>query len=327
MCVSVGSRTVVTGKGGVGKTTLVACLSTLLARRGRRVLTVDADPQMNLATALGLSAEGGAAIRPLAEDADYVEEKTGVRPGPGSNGKLFKLNPDVDDVIERFGVRTPGGPGLLVMGTVRQAGGGCLCAENVLLDSVVGRLGLVQGDHVLLDTQAGMEHFGRGLARGFTGCLAVSDDTVNALGVAVRSAELARQSGILQITLVVNKARPGFRARLERFAAESGTPLDRQFGAVVPLPEDGRLSDLDPDVRQVLDLRDSPYAAALAALVDRIEPRDCGCTARRAAAARSQAHGEADHHDHDDGHHARHHDGDHDHAPDGTVIPRARRQP
>jgi CO dehydrogenase maturation factor len=321
MCISVGSRTVVTGKGGVGKTTLVSCLATLLARRGRRVLTVDADPQMNLARALGLSAGEAAALRPLADDADYVEEKTGVRPGPGSMGKLFKLNPDVDDVIERFGVRTAGGPGLLVMGTVRQAGGGCLCAENVLLDSVIGRLGLVQGDHVLLDTQAGMEHFGRGLARGFSGCLVVSDDAVNALAVALRSAELARQSGILQVTLVVNKVRPGFEARLERFAAEAGAPLERSFGAIVPLPDDGRLSDLDPDVRRVLDLPDSAYAAALTVLADRLEPRDCGCSARRAAArARAAAHDHA----HGDHHHG---DGDHDHAPDGSVIPRARRQP
>jgi CO dehydrogenase maturation factor len=314
-------RTVVTGKGGVGKTTLVSCLAAVMARGGSRVLAVDADPQMNLARALGLDREAAARIVPLSDNADYVEEKTGVRPGPGSMGSLFKLNPDVDDVVERFGMKLKPGLGLLVMGTVRRAGGGCLCAENVLLESVIGRLGLESDDLVLLDTQAGMEHFGRGLARGFDRCLVVTDSTLNAFTVACRSAALARQSGILDVTLLVNRSGPSLEQKLGKLFAEAGEPIEHLFEAVVLLPEEPRLADLDPDVTAILLDEGSPYAAAISALAQRLRPRDCGCTARRAAAAvegghlHDPAHGHAHPHDHGPGH-DHDHPGDHGHRHD-----------
>ena len=76
-------RVVVTGKGGVGKTTLTALLARRLTRHDYRVLALDADPQMNLPYALGLPLDQAAALVPLSENADYVEEKTGARPGEG----------------------------------------------------------------------------------------------------------------------------------------------------------------------------------------------------------------------------------------------------
>ncbi len=283
MCASRGTRVLITGKGGAGKTTLTACLAALLARTGGQVLAVDADPQMNLPHALGLAPEVAAAIVPLSDNADYVEEKTGVRPGPGTFGAMFRLNPDVADVVARFGKRVGDGVGVLVMGTVKRAGGGCLCAENVLLESTLGHLALRPEDFVLLDTQAGVEHFGRGLARGFGKCLVVSDETRNALSVAYQSAALARQCGILDLILVVNRARPGMEERLARFGALAGEAVEKRFNAVVALPSEPRLLDLDPDVTRILGADDCPYAAAVGALAERLRPRDCGCSSRRRA--------------------------------------------
>jgi CO dehydrogenase maturation factor len=315
MCIATGMRVVITGKGGVGKTTLASCLATLMARDGSRALVVDADPQMNLAPALGLDRKAARAIVPLAENADYVEEKTGVRPGPGSFGSMFKLNPDVDDVVERFGVRVEERLGALVMGTVKRAGAGCLCAENVLLDAVIGRLALGGDDLVLLDTQAGVEHFGRGLARGFGTCLVVSDDTRNALSVAFQSAKLARQSGILDVILIVNRARPESEARLARYAEEEREPLDERFTSVLYLPAEPGFDALEPAVTRILDRAESGYVKALEKLAARVRPKDCGCTARRKA----HAHHHHDHehgHDHDHHHGHDHHDHDHDHDHD-----------
>jgi CO dehydrogenase maturation factor len=119
-------RVVVTGKGGVGKTTLTAMLARRMSRRGYRVLALDADPQMNLPYALGIELEQARALTPLSENSDYVEEKTGVRPGDGW-GLFFRLNPDVDDVVDRFGIRGPDGVRLLVMGNTVQPAAGCLC--------------------------------------------------------------------------------------------------------------------------------------------------------------------------------------------------------
>ena len=78
----------------------------------------------------------------------------------------MRLNPDVDDVVDRFGQRAPDGVRFLAMGTLSGAGGGCLCPENTLLARTIRAIGLRDGEAIVMDTQAGVEHFGRALARG-----------------------------------------------------------------------------------------------------------------------------------------------------------------
>ena len=78
----------------------------------------------------------------------------------------MSLNHDVSDVVERFGMKGPGGVNILVMGTVIQAATGCLSPENTLLDAVIRYINLRENEIILLDTQAGVEHFGQALARG-----------------------------------------------------------------------------------------------------------------------------------------------------------------
>lgn len=272
-------RVVITGKGGVGKTTLTSCLATVLAQDGINVLTVDEDPQMNLPYALGLGVERASKIVPLNLNSDYIEEKTGINPTRNSWGSMFKLNPDVDDVVERFGMKVSDNLNLLVMGTVKQAGGGCLCAENVLLDSTIRHLALRENEGILLDTQAGVEHFGRALSRGFSHCLIVADDTFNALTVACHSAELARQIGIPNVCLVVNRASDRTADKLARFETGTGKPLSGLFETLYLLPVEPRLADLEPEVTRIMDHRDSGYAASVAALASRLCTTHCKCSA------------------------------------------------
>jgi CO dehydrogenase maturation factor len=261
-----GFRVVITGKGGVGKTTLTSCLARMLGQRGVKVLAADEDPQMNLPYALGMPPQQAAAIVPLSQNPDYIEEKTGARPGK-SFGALFRLNPVVDDVVERFGVHVDDNLDLLVMGTVVQAAAGCLCSENVLLDSVLNYLALRDQEAILLDTQAGVEHFGRALAKGFSQCLVVSDLSFNALAVARHAAELARELGIARVHLVVNRYRDEVRDKLQRFAEATGTNTDRLFDVIHTLPGESRFEDLEPDVTRILG-QESAYVAALESLAD-----------------------------------------------------------
>ncbi|MBT0664179.1 AAA family ATPase [Geobacter pelophilus] len=283
-----GLRVVITGKGGVGKTTLTSCLATVLAANGINVLAVDEDPQMNLPNALGLAADAASRIVPLNRHADYIEEKTGIRPGRSGWGAMFKLNPDVDDVVERFGLKIRDNLNLLVMGTVKQAGGGCLCAENVLLDATIRHLALRRNDVILLDTQAGMEHFGRSLAKGFGQCLVVADNTFNSLSVACHSASLARETGIPLVFLVINRIAPDGNAKLERFQQENGCRLDEVFDAIVELPAEPRLESLDPDVTRIMAEQESRYAAAVTRLASLLNAPPCSCSS--SAATHHHAH-------------------------------------
>ena len=199
-----GIRVVITGKGGVGKTTITALLAHLFARAGLRVLAVDGDPQQNLAVTLGILPQEAVRIIPVSQSTDYLREKTGAGPDV-SPGGLLTLNPDVTDVIDRFSVPVAGNLRLLVMGGVRQAGSGCLCPEYTLLAAIFRHMRLLPDEVVLLDTPAGMEHFGRAVADGFTCAVVVADSSYNALSVARESARLARQLGIHDIILVINR--------------------------------------------------------------------------------------------------------------------------
>ncbi|ASJ07989.1 carbon monoxide dehydrogenase [Thermococcus siculi] len=256
-----GFRVVITGKGGVGKTTMTALLARLLARDGYRVLAVDEDPQMNLAHALGVPREVRDSIVPLNRNLDYIEEKTGARPGTNW-GLYFSLTPDVRDVVDRFGVVGPDGVMLLVMGSVVQAAAGCLCPENALLDAVIKYINLRKGEIILMDTQAGLEHFGRALARGFKQAIILTEPTYNSVQVAVDAARLAEGLGIKHIHLVMNKVKkPAHVEKVERVLNELGF---NDFTTKTVIPYDELVEEYDPEIEAILSNPESPtYQKAL----------------------------------------------------------------
>ncbi|MGZ3606179.1 MAG: nucleotide-binding protein, partial [Thermodesulfobacteriota bacterium] len=92
----------ISGKGGVGKTTLAGVMARILAKRGRKVLAIDADPDSNLASAIGLPKESLAKLEPIASMTSMIEERTGAK--KGTFGSVLKLNPKVDDLPDEMGV-------------------------------------------------------------------------------------------------------------------------------------------------------------------------------------------------------------------------------
>ena len=138
----------ITGKGGVGKTTVSSILSRLYADEGYRVLAVDADPDANLALALGFTKKEIDEIVPISEIKDLIAERTGAQ--SGSIGSFFKMNPKVDDIPERY-CRTLNGVSLLTMGTVDTGGRGCVCPEHVVLKRSPSHLVLQNKDVVIMD--------------------------------------------------------------------------------------------------------------------------------------------------------------------------------
>lgn len=244
-----GFRVVITGKGGVGKTTITAILSHLFSQRGFSVLAVDEDPQINLPYALGVQTKDTASIIPLSKNLDYIEEKTGARPDSGY-GLMLSLNPDVSDVVNRFGMKGPDGVNILVMGTVVKAATGCLCPENTLLDAVMRHINLRDGEVILMDTQAGVEHFGRALAKGFNQAILVTDPTFNGVQAVKHGAKLARDLQIPYVHLVVNRVRyPSDMRKVDELL--SG--MEDVFCGRFYIPYEEMMQLYDPDVRPMLN--------------------------------------------------------------------------
>ncbi len=259
-----GIRVVMAGKGGVGKTTLTALLAHLFSREGLPVLAVDGDPQHNLAVTLGIPPAKAAQVVPVSKSAEYLQEKTGAGPDI-SPGGLLTLNPDVSDVIDRFSVPVADNLRLLVMGGVRMAGAGCLCPEYTLLAAILRHMPLLPAQVVLLDTPAGMEHFGRAVADGFDTALVVSDPSYNALSVARESALLARQIGIKNRILVVNRScAPDDLRKVQEICGEEGL-----FLKAVYLPADPEVVHSEPVVTPLL-AGGSPFMSEVRGLANLI---------------------------------------------------------
>lgn len=194
----------ITGKGGVGKTTLSAILSHLYASAGKRVIAVDADPDANLAAALGISGADAARIRPIAEMTDLIEERTGARPGAG--GGIFKINPRVDDIPEEFGYRF-NNIILLITGRSKEAASGCYCPENIFLKRLLRHLVVNRDDVVVVDMEAGIEHLTRGTAEAVDAFIVVVEPGQRSLQTANTVKEMAKGLGVKKVFVVANKIR------------------------------------------------------------------------------------------------------------------------
>jgi len=214
----------ISGKGGVGKTTLASLLSKIFAEAGYSVLAIDADPNSNLAATLGISNPDD--ITPISEMSALIEERTGAK--PGKSGGFFKLNPKVDDLPEKYAFKY-NGVRLMVMGRIKQGGTGCYCPENALLQALVTHLLLGRDEVVILDMEAGVEHLGRATARAVDRLIVVVEPGRRSIETARRIKKLAEEIDIHNIAAVGSKV----RSQSERDFMTSSLP-DFEFLGFIP---------------------------------------------------------------------------------------------
>ncbi len=192
----------ISGKGGVGKTTLAGVMARTLSAKNETVLAIDADPDANLASAVGVSLERLANVTPLAEMTNFIEERTETK--KGGYGSIFKLNPKVDDIPEKFSIDHEGVK-LLILGSVPQGGGGCFCPENVLLKNLLSHLFIQRDETVIVDMEAGLEHLGRGSTGYVDAFIVVVEPGMRSIQTAHQIRKLASDLGIKRVFVVGNK--------------------------------------------------------------------------------------------------------------------------
>jgi CO dehydrogenase maturation factor len=194
----------ITGKGGVGKTTVAAILARLYAEEGRKVLAADVDPDANLGMALGFTPEELQDVTPISKMRELIAERTGA--GAETFGKFFKINPKVDDIPDML-AKEKHGVKLLLMGTVETGGSGCVCPEHVMLKQVISHLIIRREDVVIMDMEAGLEHLGRGTAGGMDQFIVVVEPGERSVQTYHQVVRLAADLGIKKVRVIANKVR------------------------------------------------------------------------------------------------------------------------
>lgn len=186
-------KIVVSGKGGVGKTTLSGTLAKLFSDKGYKVIAVDSDPAMNLHTSMGMENPP-----PIFEFKDLIKERTVI-----SNG-VYNLNPKVEDIPDLYSSQK-GNIKLIVMGTIEKGGEGCICPENAFLKALLRHMILKRNEFLILDTEAGLEHLGRNTAEKFDLMLVLIEPSNKAIETANRIYNLSKEIGIKEIYGIGNK--------------------------------------------------------------------------------------------------------------------------
>ncbi len=241
----------VVGKGGVGKTTVAGTLARLIGRDGNNVLAVDADPNYNLWSVIGIEENRASRIVPLLNDESLVQDRTRskiVR----VLGDYFALNPQVDDIADKFAVDGPDNVRLLVAGTVTMGDSGCMCPSAALLKSLIQHLALQQDEALVMDMDAGIENMGRGTTKGMDALLVVVEPGRRSLETLGRIKKLAEDIGTDRVFAVANRVDgESDRRIIEQYASEHGIKV------LAYIPFDRRLKSADLKAMAPLDMAET----------------------------------------------------------------------
>lgn len=251
----------VSGKGGVGKSTIAAALTLLASKNGNKVLALDADPDANLASALGISHAEQEKIVPISRQVDLIAERTDTR--LNEYGKVFKLNPHVADIAESYGY-TFKDIALIVLGAVKKGGGGCACPESTFIKALVNDLVLFKNESLIMDMEAGIEHLGRATSSGVDVMLVVVEPGQRSIDCANTIIKMSKEIGIKKVAFVANKI-----TSEEDIAFVKASLPNQNILSFIPYSSTIKANDRDG--LSVLDVLDNELLSKYQEIYDKLE--------------------------------------------------------
>ncbi|MDY6824665.1 MAG: P-loop NTPase [Thermodesulfobacteriota bacterium] len=239
------------GKGGSGKSTITALLATKLAQQNINVLVIDADESnTGLHRLLGVKAP----VNLL----DHIGGKKAFKQKlnqqfPRADQELFGQSLPVSSLSSDY-TAAKDGVQLVAVGKIQDAGEGCACPMGVLSKMVLSKLVTGPNDVVLIDTEAGIEHFGRGLDENCDMIIGVVDPSYESFLLAERITGMVQHTGA-ELHFILNKADSRSETAMRKHVADEtiaavvvnddilfsasleGTPLETDMPAINPVCE------------------------------------------------------------------------------------------
>ena len=217
------NKIAVCGKGGSGKSVVVRLLADGLRTRGHRVLVVDSDESnTGLHRMLGFQNPPSPIIG-LLGGKQKLEEEIEARIRAGESEMTLDLmreempitNIPPEYILETDGIK------LVTIGKILMALEGCACPMAIVSRSFLKKLRLEPDEVAIVDLEAGVEHFGRGVETSMDCVLVVVEPSIDSLEIAVKINELSLQLEIADIWVVLNKiTSPDIAARLKDYLDE-----------------------------------------------------------------------------------------------------------
>ena len=246
------------GKGGSGKSSIAALLAYGMRERGYRVLVVDSDESNpGLYRMLGLERRPAPLLK-LVGGKSRVFQTFSEESEPPQN-ILAREEIRVADIPGEYIVGMDG-IGLVCIGKILQSLEGCACPMGVLNREFLGRLSLREDEVAIVDMEAGIEHFGRGVETSIDSMLIVTHPSLDSLELAGKMHVLAAEVGMENVWTILNRIRSEeigskLRDELER----TGVPVIGSIGYEPEIFQSGlegrpvRIDKLKTDIESILD--------------------------------------------------------------------------
>jgi len=246
------------GKGGSGKSSIVAILANAMRERGYQVLVVDSDESNpGLYRMLGLERRPAPLLKLVGGKSHVFPTFSEESDSP--QNILTREEIRVTDIPREYIVEMDS-LGLVCIGKILHSLEGCACPMGVLSREFLGRLSLQEDEIAIIDMEAGIEHFGRGVETSIDSMLIVTEPSLDSLELAEKITALAAEVEMENVWTILNKiGSEEIGSKLREELERIGVPVIGAIGYEPEIFQSGleghpvRRDKLEADTESILD--------------------------------------------------------------------------